>query len=334
MSGLVRLPIRGGVTHVIVCLCWLAALVAQPAWAETGASVQQLGQRLGLTAAANPGEFGFAALDIGTGTIASFNGSEPFPMASTVKIAVAATYLSQVDTGRRSLDARISGTTAYDLMERMITRSDNEATDMLIDKLGGPKVIDVWLRGQGVKGIRVDRTIAQLLNARRDLHDVRDSTTPIAMLDFLRKIDTGEILKPDSRYLLLSLMNRCITGSNRIRGLLPPGTKVEHKTGTLTGLTGDVGFITMPNGRRIAVALFARGGTNRPAVIATAAKAIYDAFAADNAATFAVATDMGPLAVVTDMGPLGAANDNDGVAAQTSTCVAVPNGAYSATAHC
>jgi len=316
---------RWGVTRFFFCLCWVAVLVAQPAWAEPGQGVQQLAARLGMTAAANPGEFGFAALDIGSGTIASFNGNEPFPMASTVKLAVAATYLSQVDTGRRSLDARISGTTAYDLMERMITRSDNEATDMLIDKLGGPKVIDVWLRGQGVKGIRVDRTIAQLLSARRDLHDIRDSATPLAMLDFLRRIDTGEVLKPESRYVLLSLMNRCITGSNRIRGLLPPGTKVEHKTGTLTGLTGDVGFITMPNGRRIAVALFARGGTNRPAVIATAARTIYDAFAADNAATFAVATDMGPL---------DAANDNDGVTAQTSTCVAVSNGTYSATAHC
>jgi D-alanyl-D-alanine carboxypeptidase len=52
---------------------------------------------------------------------------------------------------------------------------------------------------------------------------------------------------------------------------------VEHKTGTLSGYTGDVGFLTRPDGRRIAVAFFARGGSNRPAVIATAARAIYDA---------------------------------------------------------
>jgi beta-lactamase class A len=325
MSGLVGLPVRRSLTHLVACLCWLAALVAQPAWAAPAVGVQQLAQRFGLMAAENQGEFGFAALDIGSGTIASYNGTAPFPMASTVKIAVAATYLSQVDTGRRSLDARIGSSTAYLLMERMITRSDNEATDMLIAKLGGPKIVDVWLRGQGVKGIRVDRTIAQLLSARRDLYDIRDSTTPIAMLDFLRKLDTGEVLKPESRYLLLSLMNRCITGSNRIRGLLPPGTKVEHKTGTLTGLTGDVGFITLPNGRRIAVALFARGGANRPAVIATAARAIYDAFAADATTTFAAIGDMGL--------PLDAANDNDDES-ETSTCVAVATGTNAATAHC
>jgi beta-lactamase class A len=55
---------------------------------------------------------------------------------------------------------------------------------------------------------------------------------------------------------------------------------VEHKTGTLSGYTGDVGYLTTPEGRRIAVAFFARGGSNRPAVIATAARAIYDAFGA------------------------------------------------------
>jgi beta-lactamase class A len=48
----------------------------------------------------------------------------------------------------------------------------------------------------------------------------------------------------------------------------------------LSGYTGDVGYLTTPNGQRIAVAFFARGGSNRPAVIATAARQIYDAFAA------------------------------------------------------
>ncbi len=74
-------------------------------------------------------------------------------------------------------------------------------------------------------------------------------------------------------------MARCQTGKNRMRALLPFGTRVEHKTGTLDGLTTDVGFITLPDGRRLAVALFARHGTNRPSVLATAARRIYDGFA-------------------------------------------------------
>jgi beta-lactamase class A len=63
-----------------------------------------------------------------------------------------------------------------------------------------------------------------------------------------------------------------------MKSLLPDGTRVEHKTGTLNGLTDDVGFITLPNGHRIAVAIFARGGTNRPNAIAEAAKTVYDGF--------------------------------------------------------
>jgi len=166
-------------------------------------------------------------------------------------------------------------------MDVMITRSDNRATDILIATLGGPGSVDRWIRGHGLSGIRVDRTIAELLRARRDLRDVRDSSTPTAMLGLLRVIDRGQALTPQSRSILVDMMRRCRTGGNRIRGILPPGARVENKTGTLSGYTGDVGYLTSPTGKRIAVAFFARGGENRPAVIATAARAIYDAFAAE-----------------------------------------------------
>jgi beta-lactamase class A len=232
-------------------------------------------------AAENPGEYGFAAVDLATGESISFNGQEAFPMASTMKIAVAAAYLAEVDAGRRTLDDMIAGTPAITLMNAMITRSDNRATDLLIATLGGPAAVDQWVRSQGLTGIRVDRTIAQLLSARRDLRDIRDSSTPTAMLGLLRVIDTGTALKPASRTLLLDMMHRCRTGSNRIRGILPPGARVENKTGTLSGYTGDVGYLTSPSGQRIAVAFFARGGENRAAVIATAARMIYDAFDAE-----------------------------------------------------
>jgi beta-lactamase class A len=63
-----------------------------------------------------------------------------------------------------------------------------------------------------------------------------------------------------------------------MKALLPSGTPVEHKTGTLNGYTSDVGFISLPDGRRVAVAIFARGGANRPRTIAETARAIYDGF--------------------------------------------------------
>ena len=269
----------------LALLSWFAVFLAQPAAAQVSPKLQLLEQRLAAMASENPGEFGIAAMDLSTGKTISFNGNSSFPMASTMKIAVAAAYLAEVDAGRRSLDDLVGGVSAGRLMDAMITRSDNRATDLLLATLGGPMPVDGWLRRHGLQGIRIDRNIAQLLSARRDLRDIRDSSTPTAMLGLLRLIDTGDALSPQSRSILLDMMARCRTGSNRIRGILPAGARVENKTGTLSGYTGDVGYLISPTGRRIAVAFFARGGENRPAVIATAARMIYDGFAADFAET-------------------------------------------------
>jgi beta-lactamase class A len=163
-------------------------------------------------------------------------------------------------------------------MARMLIHSDNRATDMLLNNLGGPERLHGWLQDNGVTGLRVDRTIAQLLGSRRDLWDRRDSSTPIAMVDLLRRIYKAELIKPESRDYLLRLMSQCETGKNRMKALLPYGTPVEHKTGTLDGLADDVGFITLPDGRRVAVAIFTRGGADRPRTIAETARAIYDGF--------------------------------------------------------
>jgi beta-lactamase class A len=217
-------------------------------------------------------------MDLRTGELVGVDPDTPFPMASTVKIAVAANYLAQVEHGRRSLDDTIGGRSARSLMEAMMIHSNNQATDMLIRNLGGPDMVQAWLTQQGIHGLRIDRNIAQLLAARRDLWDVRDSSTPRAMVHLLRRIDNGSLLRPESRSYLLDLMARCATGKNRLRAMLPAGTLVQHKTGTLSNYTSDVGFLTLPDGRRLAVAMFARQGTDRPGMIARAARAIFDGF--------------------------------------------------------
>src|SRR3954468_6224176 len=257
----------------------LFALVAQPAVAASSPNLLSLEQQLNSMVANRSADVGIAALDLNSGETVSIKGNTPFPMASTVKVAVAALYLAQVDHGRRNLDDTINGTPVRSLMARMLIHSDNHATDILLKDLGGPDALHSWLKQNGVTGLRVDRTIAQLLSDRRDLWDYRDSSTPTAMVDLLRRIYKAELIKPSSRNYLLDLMSQCETGKNRMKALLPSGTPVEHKTGTLTGLADDVGFITMPDGRRIAVAIFTRGGADRPRTIAEAARAIYDGFA-------------------------------------------------------
>ncbi|MDV3257008.1 MAG: class A beta-lactamase-related serine hydrolase [Sphingomonas sp.] len=264
----------------LTSLLALLLLFGQPALAATVPALQSFEQQLASMIQSRSGDYGVAALDLESGELISVRGDEPFPMASTVKIAVAANYLAQVEHGRRSLSDRISGQSAKSLIEAMMIRSDNRATDILIRDLGGPKTLQSWLTQQGITGIRIDRNIEQLLRSPRDLWDVRDSSTPKAMVDLLRRIDSGRLLKPQSRSYLLDVMARCQTGKNRMRGMLPRWARVEHKTGTLNGYTSDVGFITLHDGRRIAVAFFARGGNNRPATIAWAARAIYDGFSA------------------------------------------------------
>ena len=262
----------------IAAFLGLLAFALQPVHAASSPNLLSLEQQLKALVGSQSSDVGVAALDLSTGETVSINGETAFPMASTVKVAVAAAYLSQVDHGRRSLYDKISGQKAYNLMERMMIHSDNRATDILIRDLGGPGALQDWIRFNNLQNLRVDRTIARLLADKRDLWDARDSSTPLAMVELLQRLDKGKVLKPESRSMLMDLMGRCATGKNRIRGLLPWGTRVENKTGTLNNYTSDVGYITLQNGRRIAVAFFARGGTNRPRTIAEAARTIYDGF--------------------------------------------------------
>lgn len=262
---------------VVAIILSLLAFVAQPAAAASSASLTELEQQLSTLVAGKSADVGVAALDLNTGETVSIKGDTPFPMASTVKVAIAALYLAQVDAGQHSLNETINGTPVRTVMYRMLVYSDNRAADTMFRAVGGPRAVHDWLRENGITGVRVDRTIAQLLGDKRDLWDRRDSSTPIAMVNLLKRIYTAELIKPASRNYLLDLMAQCQTGKNRMKALLP-GVPVEHKTGTLNGLSDDVGFITLPDGRRVVVAIFARGGADRPRTIAETARTIYDGF--------------------------------------------------------
>src|SRR5688572_8567993 len=129
-----------------------AATAAGPAWAEAPPRLSFLERQLASISAANPGNVGVAALDLESGELVAIEGDSPFPMASTMKVAVAANYLAQVEHGRRSLDDRIGGRSARALMEAMLIRSDNYATDMLLRDIGGPNTLQSWLNQVGMSG--------------------------------------------------------------------------------------------------------------------------------------------------------------------------------------
>jgi len=267
-----------------------------------------LEQRISQLAASAKGRIGVAALDLATGEQVSILGNQRFPMASTSKIAIAATFLEGVDQGRWSLDDKFplmvplatkplstkvapvkpgARFTARELIEMMITRSNNQATDGLLAVVGGPQAVNDWVRRAGIRDFRIDRDIATLVRDDGVVDpatsiDLRDSATPLAMVQLLKGIHEGRWLSSSSRLVLLGAMERCLTGKNRIRGNMPADVIVAHKTGSLYNTSSDVGIITTPEGRTIAVAIYVTGGQNdrgyRIDRIATIARALYDGY--------------------------------------------------------
>jgi beta-lactamase class A len=194
----------------------------------------------------------------------------------------------------------------------MITESDNTATDVCIGLVGGPAAVTENLRRLGITDFRVDRTVREILmdfyslpvvtpeavveatsknpalvaaqvDPNPDFEaDPRDHTSPNAYLKLLLAIDAGTAMSPESREFLLSVMSRTRTGAGRIKGLLPKGTPVAHKTGTLGGVANDVGYITLPDGRRFAIAVFTNSSetstADRDRAIAEIARLLFDHF--------------------------------------------------------
>ncbi|MEN9683196.1 MAG: class beta-lactamase, partial [Pseudomonadota bacterium] len=285
---------------------WLAAAGPQQA-ARTEFEAQ-----LVSLANASQGRIGVAAMDIATGNSVAVLGDQPFPMASTSKIAIVATFLDGVDKGRWELtdrfpmmmpvgSARFSGAKApvragqvlpaTTLIELALTRSDNHATDALLAVVGGPQAVSRWIKSTGISGLRLDRDIATLVrdDGQYDparMVDPRDSATPLAMVQLLEGLYEGQWLSKSSRGVLIGAMERCLTGRHRIRAGLPVGTRVAHKTGTLNNTASDVGFIHTPDGRVLAVAIYVTGQggrANRDSRIATIARAIFDGYQTDSA---------------------------------------------------
>jgi beta-lactamase class A len=245
-------------------------------------------------------------------------GDTPFPMASTSKIAIAATFLDGVDKGRLSLDAsyplmvpvkskRFSSVaapvrpgamlTGRKLIERALIYSDNQATDALLAAVGGTAAVNRWIRTTGITGFRLDRDIATLVRDDGEYNpaqmiDERDSATPMAMAELLVGLYQGKWLSAASRSFLLATMERCETGKRRLRGQLPEGVRVAHKTGTLNNTASDVGIVRTPDGRVYAVAIYVTGQgghAGRDAKIATLSRAIYDGYVGPGAGSYASA---------------------------------------------
>jgi beta-lactamase class A len=309
-------------------------VAVQPAFAQEH-NIQDISQKIEKLSQGLAGRIGFAAQEIGGDEVIAFNGDETFVMASTYKVAIATAVLDRVDRGELSLDQLVEvpqdmmvvGQTGLaetfphpglqlsvaNLIEVMITESDNTATDVSMGLAGGPAAVTENLRRLGINDFRVDRLTAEILRDVFDLPglatrevvaeayrtrpelltiqadpnpafeaDPRDHATPLAFLQLLLAIDGGKAMSAESREFLLGVMSRTRTGDGRIKGLLPSGTPVAHKTGTTGGVANDVGYVKLPDGRRFAIVVFTNSSetsvADRDRAIAEIARTLFDYF--------------------------------------------------------
>jgi len=230
------------------------------------------------------------------------------PMQSVFKLPLAVTALHLVEEGKLSLDQPLrflpsdrilphthsplqdkypEGNVDVPLRELLrlaISESDNVAADIVLRSVGGPAIVNEYMGSLGVQGFHLEDDEKGL--GRDVAVQYRNWFEPAGAVELLRRISDDSPLTAEHTRMLLRWMQDASSGAERIKGKLPAGTIVMHKTGSsgardgVAFATNDVGLITLPDGRRLAIAIFVTDSKadedTRDAVIARIAKAAYD----------------------------------------------------------
>ena len=248
------------------------------------------------------GHMGFSALDTHTGQRIRWRADERFAMCSTFKVALVAAVLARIDrrdflpdhmlnfdpanllgASRASAqhpDGRIS---VIEACEGVITVSDNTAANALLDLIGGPAVLTDFFRSLGDQVSRLDRYEMELNS--NVAGDVRDTTTPDAMLHTLQALLLGDVLSHVSRGRLTEWMSNEQNGRSRARAGLPTSWRVANKPGTsANGAVNDIGIAWPPHRQPIIWAAY----TNAPSAKTAESEAAIAQAAASAAQEFRV----------------------------------------------
>jgi beta-lactamase class A len=255
------------------------------------------------------GHVGVDIMDAESNQGYSLNAHDHFPMLSVFKFPLALYVLDQVDKGRLSPDQRLTirkseWTNTYsplldqheentfqltmrDLLAGAVSLSDNVACDLLFRLIGGPPPVNLYIHGLGVREINIAATEKEMATDPQNMY--RNWCTPADMDVLLQMFYEGHVLSPESTALLKQWMTETPTGPRRIKGLLPKGTVVAHKTGTsdtdsngLTIATNDAGVMSLPNGHHLYVVVFISDShadeAMREGVIARISRLAYNSF--------------------------------------------------------
>jgi beta-lactamase class A len=298
LPGTASVPI---LSHMRLAL--FVALFAVPTLAQ-----KPLRQQIRDIAAEAHGKVSVACSLAGSPLNCDLNPNAHPPMQSVFKLPLAMTVLHQVEQGTLSLDQPVRflpedrilpnvysplqekypaanvDVSLRELLRLTVSLSDNVAADILLRIANGPEAVAAYIASLGVTGFHLqdgEHTLHREMSAQ-----YRNWFEPAGAVQLLRRIGDNSPLSPQHTDLLLSWMESSVQ-TKRLEGDLPAGTHVAHKAGTsdvdngLAHATNDVGLITLPDGRRLAIAVFVTDSTAdqaiREKVIARIGRAAYDA---------------------------------------------------------
>lgn len=230
----------------------------------------ELEQLSTLTPGLNQSTF---VVDLDSGSYADVAGAEAVAAASTIKVPVLVAFLQAVDAGVVSLDQALvlqehqiaggsgnlqaepvgSRYTALEVASRMIVNSDNTATNMMIDLLGGAEQLNQQFQSWGLAATVI----------RNPLPDLEGTNTTSArdLALLMALVDRGGLLSLRSHARMESIMQR-----TRNRSLIPAGigqgAVIANKTGDIATSLGDVALVDTPNGHRYVIATLIQRPTN------------------------------------------------------------------------
>jgi len=210
-------------------------------------------------------QLGVAIVDVDTGAYVSLAGANPLPAASTIKLPILVALFQAVDLGTVRLDEKLtlaerhvaigSGNMQYDapgtqytlldVATQMIVTSDNTATNLIIERLGGLKPLNEQFQQWGLNQTQLNAALPDL--------EGTNVVSPDDMANLFSMLDRGELVSLRSRDRLLNILEGTQNDS-LLPQALGEGAIIAHKTGNIKNSLGDVGLIDLPNGKRYVVA--------------------------------------------------------------------------------
>ena len=220
-------------------------------------------------------DIGMFFLDLKTGNYLDLGGDRGFPAASIIKLPILIAFFQDIDAGKIRLDENLvmrsdlvaSGSgdlqdlpvgtqlTALETVTKMITISDNTATNMILDRMGGIQTLNQRFRSWGLEGTEIHNSLPDL--------DGTNITTAKDLVFLLGLLNQGKLVSPQSQTQAIDILRR-----STVRSLLPAGlgagATIANKTGDIGFALSDAGIIQMPNGRQYLAAVLLKRSYDDP----------------------------------------------------------------------